>query len=323
MDNTTHSFGVSLRRNRKFQVFLLCLFVTTGIWLLIELSQQYTSNATFKAVYSNIPEQVLLENELLPEVEVTFKATGFNIINYRLSKHKINFRLDNLSITNKGSYILTNNELPRLNTQFKGRAELESISPDTIFVSLGRKKIKRVPLKSNITINFKQGYNFLQPLELDPDSVLISGPEKQVDNITEIQTQKLTLNEVYEDFVGNIQLEIPEGTTNVEMSRNEIEYFGEVDRFTEGSLKFPVVLINEPLGVKVTPYPKEIEVTYQAGLSNFSKVNEESFSIVFDYNEYKNDTLVRFLTPIVQKQSDLVTSYKLNPRRIEFLIEYQ
>lgn len=323
MENSTQSFGVSLRRNRKFQVFLVCFAVTSVIWLIVELSQQYTSNAIFKVVYSNLPEKLLLENELLPEVEVTLKTTGFNIIGYRLNKHELNFRLDNLAITNKGSYILTNNELPRLNTQLKGGVELESISPDTIFVSLGKRKIKKVPLKSNISVNFKQGYNFLQPLELDPDSVLISGPENQVERIHEIQTEKLILNEIYEDIVGEINLEIPEETNNVTVSRNEVQYFGEVDRFTEGVLILPVVIINEPSGVKLTPYPKEIEVTYQTGLSNFSKVNGDSFSIVFDYNEYKNDTLVRFLTPIIEKQSDLVTTYKLNPGRIEFLIEYQ
>ncbi len=323
MEDTTQSLGVSLRRNRKFQVFLLCLIVTSVIWLLIELSQEYTSNATFKAVYSNMPEQVLLENELLSKVDVTLKSTGFNIISYKMSTHELNFNLNNLSITSKGSYILTNNELSRLNTQFSGRAELTSISPDTIFVALGRRKIKRVPLKSNIHINFKKGYNFIQPLELDPDSVLVSGSENQVDKITEIHTSKLTLDEVYEDIIGNIALEVPEESTNVEVSRNEIEYFGEVDRFTEGNLKLPVVIINEPAGVKLTPYPKEIELTYQAGLSNFNRINEDSFSIVFDYNEYKNDSLVQFLTPVIQKQSDLVSSFKLNPRRIEFLIEYQ
>lgn len=323
METNTQSLGVSIRRNRKFQVFLLCLIVTSVIWLLIELSQEYTSDARFKATYSNIPEQVLLENELLSEVEVTFKATGFNIIKYRLSPHEINFNLNNLTISSKGSYILTNNELSRLNTQFRGRAELTAILPDTIFVSLGRRKIKRVPLKSNITINFKQGYNFIQPLELDPDSVLISGPENQVDKIDQIETDKLVLNEVYEDIIGNITLKEPGDANNVEISRNEIEYFGEVDRFTEGSIKIPVVIINEPPGVKVNPYPKEIELTYQAGLSNFNRINEDSFSIVFDYNEYKNDSLVQFLTPVIQKQSDLVSSFKLSPRRIEFLIEYK
>ena len=323
MESTTKSLGVSIRRNRKFQVFFLCLIVTSVIWLLIELSKEYASSATFNAVYSNMPEQALLENELLSEVEVTFKATGFNIISYRLNQHEINFNLNNMTISNKGSYILTNNELSRLNTQFSGRAELTAISPDTIFVALGRRKIKRVPIRSNIDVKFKQGYNFIQPLELDPDSVLISGPENQVDKIALIETKNLKLSEVFEDIVGNVALKIPEGTTNVEISRKEIEYFAEVDRFTEGRIKIPVVVINQPPGVKLTPYPKELELTYQVGLSNFNRINEESFSIVFDYNEYRNDSLVEFLTPVIQKQSDLVTSYKLNPRRIEFLIEYQ
>lgn len=323
MESNTQSLGISLRRNRKFQVFLLCLIVTSIIWLLIELSQVYTSNATFKAVYDNMPEQALLENELLEEVEVTFKATGFNIIKYRLTPHEVHFNLNNMTISKTENYILTNYELSRLNAGFKSRLEVASIAPDTIFISVGKKKIKRVPVISKIKINFKQGYNFIQPLELDPDSVLISGPENQVENITEIYTSKLTLNDVYLDIIGQLTLEIPDAATNVEVSRDEIEYFGEVDKFTEGQLKIPVEIINQPEGVTVTPYPKEIELTYQAGLSNFNRINADSFSVVFDYNEYKNDSLVQFLTPVIKKQSDLVSSFKISPRRIEFLIEVQ
>ena len=323
MNNQTHSLGLSIRRNRKFQVFLLCLIVTSVIWLLIELSKEYTSTATFRAVYSEIPEEALLENELLGEVEVTFKSTGFNIIRSQLSDPEINFDLGGMTITNKRSYILTNNELPRLNSQFRGRAELRRIDPDTIFVVLGRRKIKRVPIRSNISVNFKQGFNFIQPLELDPDSVLISGPENQVEAIDAIETAKLNLTNVFEDIIGNISIKLPEGSTNVEFSRSEIEYFGEVDRFTEGRLKIPVVIINQPKGVILTPYPKEIELTYQVGIANFNRINQDSFSVVFDYNEYKNDSLVEFLTPVIQKQSDLVSSFKLTPERIEFLIEYQ
>ena len=107
----------------------------------------------------------------------------------------------------------------------------------------------------------------------------------------------------------------------VKLSTDEIQIMGEVDKFTEGKISIPVVIINDPEGVKINPFPKEIQVIYQVALSNFNKINEDSFSVVYDYNQYKNDTLTRYLTPVITQKSDLIYSVKLIPSQIEFLIQ--
>jgi len=105
------------------------------------------------------------------------------------------------------------------------------------------------------------------------------------------------------------------------MSAIKVKVNGKVDKFTEGTFKIPVTIINVPFGVKVTTFPKEIEVIYQAGLSNFSKITQNDVSVVFDYKQYENDSLITYLTPIITQKSNYIYALKINPPQLEFLIQ--
>jgi len=67
--------------------------------------------------------------------------------------------------------------------------------------------------------------------------------------------------------------------------------------------------------------PNTVEVIFQSGLTNYAKISSKSVLIVFDYNQYKKDTLIQYLTPVVKQKSDLITSLKINPSQIEFFIK--
>ena len=128
------------------------------------------------------------------------------------------------------------------------------------------------------------------------------------------------LNEVYSNIKEVLKIKIPK-IKNISMENSSVTIIGEVDKFTEGRFTFPVTIINKPEGVKISPFPKEIEVIYQAGLSNFSKIKKSNITVVFDYMQYENDSLVRYLSPVVEQKSDLISSLKINPSKIEFLIQ--
>ena len=142
-----------------------------------------------------------------------------------------------------------------------------------------------------------------------------------IDSIKEISTMHLKIDDVHENINIELGLIKKNKIKNVILSESKIKVVGEVDKFTEGSFTYPVVIINEPEGFKINPFPQEIEVVYQVGLSNFNKINENSISVVFDFMQYKNDTLIQFLTPIIKQKSDYISSLKINPDQIEFLIE--
>lgn len=321
MDTSTKTAGLAIKNNRKIKVFLFFLVLTTIIWLLIELSKSYTSTALLKLEYTNLPSDKILQNKPVSEIEIALKAPGFTLLRYKIKKQKVFINLNNVLKNNASYYILPNKQLAHLNSQLAGEIELARVLNDTIFIELGINKFKKVPIVSNLKLNFKLGYNLTEKLKLSPDSILISGPEKYIDSINEVTTVNHKLSEVYKNISLELALIEPPEYNHVMFSNTTIKIKGEVDKFTEGSVTIPVNIINVPDGIKIDPFPKEIEVTYRAGLSNFNKINKNSFSVIFDYKQYENDTLIQYLTPIVRQKSEYISSLKLNPSQIEFLIQ--
>jgi hypothetical protein len=320
MKKTQMAAGISLKNNRKFKVFLIFLILTSIIWLLVELSKTSTSNVVFNVTYKNLPANKLLQNAPVSEVSLTVRAPGFSLLRLKTKKPKIMFSLKSVTTKNDGYYFLPNAQLSYLNEQFS-KIEILNVLQDTIFVDLGKNVTKKVPVNAKLDIKFKLGYNFMEPVKIIPDSILITGSELEVAEISEIPTVPLKLSEVYETIQKELSLELPSNSSGIKLSATRVKLTGKVDKFTEGRFTIPVSIINQPQNIMINPFPKEIELVYQVPISNFNNITKDSFSVVFDYNEYEKDTLVHYLSPVVRQKSTLVHSLKINPSKIEFLIQ--
>lgn len=313
--------NLKLKNNRKTKIFVFFLILTSIIWLLIELSKTYSSSAVFKIEYKNLPSDKLVQVKPISKVEVAITAPGFTLLKRKLKAKTISFNLNNLYQKGTSYFILPNQQLSNLNAQLIGETQIVKVLKDTIFIEIGKNSTKKVPVLPKTDIQFKLGYNFIENLQVDPDSIIISGPKKYIDSIKAIATANLKLNDVYENIATELNLIVPKNTKNVVLSSKKARLTGEVDKFTEGSFKIPVTIINQPEGILMNPFPKQIEVIFQAGLSHFNKVNKKSFLIVFDYKQYEKDTTTQFLTPIIKQKSEYISSLKINPPHIEFLLQ--
>jgi len=310
----------SLKDNRKIRVFLFFLILTSIIWLLIELSKTYSTTTKIKLTYANLPSSKLLLKKPIEEIEGELNATGFSLLKYKINQPKVTINLSNTLQKGTLNYVLPNNQIASLNQKLSNKSKIITFLTDTIYIELINNITKKVPINSKLKMNFKVGYNLIEELKIIPDSIQISGPKTSLDSIFEISTNTLELNEVYTDIKEILKLKIPK-IKNISMETVSVTVIGEVDKFTEGRFTLPVIIINKPEGVKISPFPKEIEVIFQAGLSNFSKIKKSNITVVFDYMQYKNDSLVRYLTPIVEQKSDLISTLKIHPSQIEFLIQ--
>ncbi|NEW77828.1 MAG: hypothetical protein GZ086_00040 [Gelidibacter sp.] len=321
MKTTAASNIKSLKSNKKIKIFLFFLVLSSIIWLLIELSKSYITPVVFNVEYAKLPKDLMVQKKPVSELELEIKAPGFMLLKYKFKKRKILLNLRNIAKTKSTYYLLPNKQISSLNSQFSNEIEIISVLKDTIFIEIGKSISKKVPVIANLDIQYKAGYNLVEKLKITPDSVFVSGSKKLIDSIAGITTSPLKLNDVFEDIAVDLLLISPYKSEQIKMSDIKVKVSGKVDKFTEGTFKIPVTIINVPFGVKVTTFPKEIEVIYQAGLSNFSKITQNDVSVVFDYKQYENDTLITYLTPIITQKSNYVYALKINPPQLEFLIQ--
>ncbi|MGB0879871.1 MAG: hypothetical protein ACPGTO_04845 [Polaribacter sp.] len=303
------------------KTFISFLVASILIWLLITLSKEYTASLFLGISYDELPEDKILQKEPVNEIEVLVKGTGFRIIVAKLKNNLVKLNTSNLTRKSKLQYyLIPKNQKSTIQKQLSSGLQIEQILKDTIYLELGSLISKKVPVKLHLDIEYHLGYDSSTAIQLTPDSIAISGPESQVNEIHTIHLSDLKLEDVTSDFENIVPIIKPKNSEKVSFSGESVKITGNVEKFTEGSFEVSYAIKNLPKELEIRTFPKTIKVVYKVGLSNFNKIDENSFKIECDY---KTATLnnYNYLLPKVVSTSGLIKSVKLIPNKIDFLIQ--
>ena len=311
-----------MKKNKKIsKSFIKFLIASILIWFLITLSKEYTLILTFPVNYTNISQDKLLQKEPTKEIDLLVKSSGFNIIKSRFGNKSLALNANNLSRKSSNRYyFLTRNQFSTIQKQLRSGVQLQEITLDTIYLEIGSLISKKVALKPSLEINYHVGYDILEPVTIKPDSILISGPEAQVENIKEIHLELLKLEDVKSDFSKEVKIILPINSSNIRVDADLTTISGKVEKFTEGSFQIPFKVDNLPEGLDLTTLNKTVEVVFVVGLSNFDKIDKNFFKVVCDYKISKENNL-SYLIPKVTTNSSLIKSVKVIPNKVDFLIQ--
>jgi hypothetical protein len=308
----------STKKQHVLFVFLLC---STLFWFLTKLSKEYETEVVYNVNYRNLPSSKLFQNTPVDAVKLYVKATGFNLLKEQLKRKKINIGLRNVVAKGKYDYyLLLKTKEAQVKGQLDKRVKLVAFVEDTLFFELGFNKHKKVPVIANLDFRFKSGYNLSNNVFIVPDSIEISGPEIQVDKITSISSSLLKIDDIIEDVFKEVPIVIPQGVDKVNFDVESVQVVAEVEKFTEDSFSVPFLIKGLPLGAKITTYPNTVNIVFQVGLSNYKKISVNDFKVVCNYEKSETDG-THFLVPKLIKKPSLVSSIKIIPSRIEYLIQ--
>lgn len=301
---------------KTFISFLVASFL---IWFLITFSKEYTTVITYAVNYKNIPQNKLLQETPINNIDITVKASGFKILRSKFKNKKI--QLEASKLKRKGHskfYFLTKSQVTKIQKQLLFGVELKEILQDTIYLNLGVLTSKRVAIKPNLEINYHVGYDLLNEIKISPDSIVISGPEAQVKKIDYLELSELKLNDVKSNFLEEVS--VLKLNNNFKYSAQKITISGNVDKFTEGKLQIPFTTKNLPKNINLTTLSEKVEVIFVVALSNFSKISEASFKVECDYLISEKNNL-GYLIPKVILKPVFIKSVKIIPKKIDFLIQ--
>ncbi|MBT3741774.1 MAG: hypothetical protein HOG32_06115 [Polaribacter sp.] len=301
---------------KTFISFLVASFL---IWFLITFSKEYTTVITYAVNYKNIPQNKLLQETPINNIDITVKASGFKILRSKFKNKKI--QLEASKLKRKGPskfYFLTKSQVTKIQKQLLFGVELKEILQDTIYLNLGVLTSKRVAIKPNLEINYHVGYDLLNEIKISPDSIVISGPEAQVKKIDYLELSELKLNDVKSNFLEEVS--VLKLNNNFKYSAQKITISGNVDKFTEGKLQIPFTTKNLPKNINLTTLSEKVEVIFVVALSNFSKISEASFKVECDYLISEKNNL-GYLIPKVILEPVFIKSVKIIPKKIDFLIQ--
>ena len=305
-------------KNKKINIFLFFLVSAFVILIFTKLSKQYTNTIVFNIEKINVPDANIILNDSSVALSLTLKTHGFKWLKYYVSNPKIKidfsrdvYRKDSVFIWSKSKAFLNN-------TQLDKDVELLNIAPDTLRFKYGVNQIKKVPVKLHSFIEFAPGYNVSDDYILEPDSIQIIGPNIIVSQINYVDTDSVSLINIRTDLSESIKLKLPKNQKDLKFSNTSINLKAKVEKYTEGTLKIPVSVINVPKDINLKYFPKEVNVSYYVSLSNFSSIKIKDFKVVCDYDKAANNQSI--LIPELVRFPKLVKNTKISQQRIEFII---
>ncbi len=312
---------VKLRNNRRVAVFLICLAIATTLWFLNALGKNYSASVSYPVKYINPPDNRFLANNIPVKLDLKIQGQGFTILRYKMLSFSP-ILLDIEQITNNiepvsGTYKVPSKNLIReISSQLSNEIKIEDINPETLEIVLDSLITKTVPVVLYINVEFVPQFNLKNPIKTVPDKVKITGPAIALEKISELNTKVNITNKLETGFSQEIELIHPERTT---ISPEKVNLIIEVEKYTEKELKIPIDIIHKPADVRIKLFPSEVKILFTVGLSRFETIKAADFGVSVDYNSIVDN--VNNLNILIYKKPGFIQGVRLNPEKVEFLIE--
>ncbi len=288
----------NLERGRQLFLFLVCLFLAFVIWTVHKLSDQYSHFFQYR-VYANVSiKGRATDSESMNKLIIRGRASGFYIIQHRLSKggSSVSFSPEKVffkKVRGKKDlyYLLTSDIKDIIVESVEDKLIVDYLSADTLFFTYPEVGGKEVAVAVNSRATFKEQYMPTGRFRLTPSTVMISGDAVLIADVDSVYTTNINIYNADSPVSGFVKLEPIKGIT---FSENEVYYSLEVERYFEEEMEAKVNIINMPENVTVNVIPSTVSLIYRSSMKNAESKIDNNLSVIIDFNSLKNskDTLV-------------------------------
>ena len=310
-----------LKKDRRIVVFLICLLIATILWFLNALSKNYTTTVSYSVKYNNPPENLFLANDPPDRLNLEVQAHGFSLLRQKLSFSVSPIILNLSAIKNAEDAeettfsVETENLIRRVSEQVSSEISVLNIEPKIIRLVFDSLKSKMVPVTADVNLQFTPQFFLNGDIQIQPDSVQLTGPAGIIDTVDSLKTKPYTFEELKSQVDLMAPVVHPEKTKVVP---KKINLKIPVERFTEKRMKVPVQVLNVPENINIKIFPSEVEVSFLIGLSDYENISSTDFDIVADYSSAENKEV---LEVVVMERPDFIQQLRISPPNVEYLIE--
>jgi YbbR domain-containing protein len=300
-------------------VFLAFLALTIVFWLMSKLAQDYDTvlkitpklRSSLSSIYSDAADNTLY---------IQVRASGFFILGKKFSESGsfiINIKDPPEGAHKSGLRIATVNLKDKIRDGFDKSVQILSIEPDTVYFNVSEHATKKVPVKGDFNLSFKNEFRQYAPIQFFPDSVTITGSQENiaiVNSIVLFPKKYENVDKTVED-ISNINT-----GQDIYVNPTKIRYKIPVERCTEGTVSVTVRTVNVPKGSKLILLPSTVNIKYLVPLKDYSSVSVNDFFVEVDFNDTQA-SLNRYIKVNIVRRPSSVFDFKVEPAFVEFLIQ--
>lgn len=278
-------------RKGKIVVFVVAFILALCLWLMVNLSRDYTINVNLPIVMGNMPDDQALTEELPSDATVSISGEGWQLINIYNNPPQVFVDVNQNEI----------NLYEQVQKQLNANPDLsvQKVQPLFLNLDMESKMTKKIPIRSNVEVTFEDQYDFAGEPYLEPDSVTITGAGSIIRNIETWETAPVQFEDVDTDISATVGLKETEPLYSI--TPLEVTYNANVAQYTEGETRVNIEARNMPSGRSVTFSPSMLTIRYNVPVDQYSEVQElnNPFTAYISYRQISEDT-TGFVVPNIE-----------------------
>ena len=298
--------------------FLLFLTLAFIFWLML-FFQKENVEGTYRIPlkYTNIPDDVVFDNPLPANIEISVSDNGVGI--FRLDVKKI----DSLEI-NVGEFIREGTNDVQ-GDQFRQLIR-SKLAPSTnirgyypMHISLATSKLQhkelRVVFDGEITTS--RANLVADSAFFIPETVMAYGSAASLKALRAATTEYTLFKNLKATSQLPVKINPVEG---VKFVPNEVEIYIPIEEYTERTVEVPITALHMPTNLDVKFFPSRVKVSFSVTLEEYKKINPEDFEIKLDYRNFHENEGGRVELELTSSPSTAKNT-RISPSSVEFLFE--
>jgi YbbR domain-containing protein len=276
---------------QSFSFKLAAVVMALLLWFHVATDKVYEHGHSFSLEILNVPERLILAEEIPHEIDVKFRGRGKELLKLLLAE-KTSVTIDAQEFKRgETDYSIEPEQVPipeGLELKVTGILPSEKLK-----VWLDYSMEKELKVQPVISITPAEGFDKVGELHYNPREVTISGPRMWVRDLKEISTQEMVIEGADEPVSDQVDLAIPEGY-NLLLSSPRVSFTQNVERIVERRIsRLPVEVTNVPRRREVTIKPDSIDVILSGTLSLLEGIGGEQLKVTVDCASAERDQTVK------------------------------
>ena len=306
------------KNKRSFLTFLVFLAISTALWFLTKLSDDYSTQATFSLQFEEVPADKWVSS---PDAvaKMSLNTDGFHTLRYKMVREPnriITIPLDEVP------YRQENGNTYSFSSQYVAERVAKLLSINTsdvvmndamVYFNMDVLKSKVVPIAFQSDIKTQRQYGVYGIPKLDPPTITIFGPQEVIDTVKSVKTNKVSKINVNQDFQETVGLDLLGG--KIRSNIKEVKAEVQVEKYTEMDVEVPIRVADS---LKMRFFPESMTVKCLVAMRDYTSITPESFTVSVDKQQLK--AMQPLLDVRLASWPPTVQILSTRPDKVEYLI---
>lgn len=299
---------------KKIPLLIISIAFSVIIWGTISLSEEYYANVNVPLRVVGFPNGFSIGSEIPENITIKLRGIGWKLFAVNIGKdvaYNISVKGDSGFIQIKLMDHLTDNRW------MLSELDIIDIVPNSLSFSIERRVKKKLPIVADLNLDYKVGYGLAKQVVLEPDSIVLDGPQSVVNSLTEIKTKEIKLSSLDKLIIKNIGFIYLPGTSygtkfvtvSLDVQRIVDKQFDDID----------VEVLDVPPDRDVILLPNKISCNVRGGIEILGKLEKDEFRAFVFYRDVVLDTLGNVI-PHIELPVNTTLKY-IKPERLRYIIK--